>query len=212
MSQRIAIHPETPQPRQVLAAAEAIRRGAVTVLPVDSGYALACRLEDKNGVERIRRIRRVDEEHPMTLMCRDLSEIGTYAKLDNAQYRFLKAHTPGAYTFILDATREVPRRLQHPKRRSLGLRVPEGTIVRALLDALDEPILVSSLALPDWADPLDDPDDFPHALTGQVDLVIDGGFQPEAPSTIIDMTGDRFRLVRAGQGPVPPDLEDDSWS
>lgn len=148
----------------------------------------------------------------MTLMCRDLSEIGTYAKLDNAQYRFLKAHTPGAYTFILDATREVPRRLQHPKRRSLGLRVPEGTIVRALLDALDEPILVSSLALPDWADPLDDPDDFPHALTGQVDLVIDGGFQPEAPSTIIDMTGDRFRLVRAGQGPVPPDLEDDSWS
>jgi len=209
MSERIDIHPENPQQRLLAKAAEAIRRGAVTVLPTDSGYTLACRLEDKSGVERIRRIRRVEEDHLMTLMCRDLSEIGFYAKLDNTQYRFLKAHTPGAYTFILDATREVPRRLQHPKRRTLGLRVPDGRIAQALLDVLNEPILVSSLSLPEHDDPLDDPDDFPNAVIAQVDLVMAGGFQPASPSTIIDMTGDRFRLIRAGQGPVPPELEED---
>ena len=207
MSKRIDIHPDNPQPRLLKQAANAIASGDVVVLPTDSGYALACRLEDKNGVERIRRIRRVDDHHLMTLMCRDLSEIGTYAKVDNTQYRFLKAHTPGAYTFILDATREVPRRLQHPKRRTIGLRIPEDTLMLELLAVLDAPILVSSLSLPDYDEELNDPDDFPNAVLRQVDLIISTGYRAPAPSTVIDLSGDSYRLVRAGKGPVPPELE-----
>lgn len=176
MSKMLDIHPETPQPRFVKQAAEAIARGQIVVVPTDSGYALACRLEDKNAIERIGRIRRDDGIHHMTLSVRDLSELGVYAKVDNVQFRFLKTHIPGPYTFILPATREVPRRLQHEKKRSIGLRVPSQVVLRAILEALDAPILSASLVIPDLDEPLDDPALFPSAVTNQVDLIAGAAF------------------------------------
>lgn len=207
MSVLLEVHPESPQPRLVSQIAEALADGSVVVLPTDSGYALACRLEDKTALAKIAQIRRDNEPHHMTLLCRDLSEISTYAKLDNLHYRFLKTHTPGPYTFILEATGEVPRRLLHAKKRSIGLRVPQNTVLRSVLEELAAPILSASLVLPDHDEPLEDPAWFPRAVERQVDMIVGAGFLAQHPSTVIDMTGPEFVLVREGLGGIPPELE-----
>lgn len=206
MTRTLDIHPDTPQGRLVEQAAQAIAAGEVVVVPTDSGYALACRLEDKNALERIARIRRDDGPHHMTLSVRDLSELGFYAKVDNIQFRFLKNHIPGPYTFILAATREVPRRLQHEKKRSLGLRVPAHPVLRAILEKLEAPILSASLVISDVDEPLDDPELFPESVKRQVDLIASAGFCEQLPSTVIDLTGDNFNVQREGLGGVPPEL------
>lgn len=208
MSRLLEIHPQTPQPRLVKQAAQAIAAGGILVVPTDSGYALACRLEDKNALERIARIRRDEGPHHMTLSVRDLSELGVYAKVDNVQFRFLKTHIPGPYTFILAATREVPRRLQHEKKRSIGLRVPEHPVLRAILDALDAPLLSASLVIPDLGEPLDDPALFPAAVNNQVDQVVSAGFIEQQPGTVIDLTGEGVEILREGLGGIPPELTD----
>jgi len=206
MARILDIHPETPQPRLVSQAARAIAGGEVVVVPTDSGYALACRLEDKDALERIARIRQDKGGHHMTLSVRDLSELGVYAKVDNVQFRFLKSHIPGPYTFILPGTREVPRRLLHEKKRSIGLRVPGHRVLRAILESLDAPILSASLAIPDIDEPLDDPELFPDAVRNQVDLIASAGFCEQLPSTVLDLTGEDFTVEREGLGGVPPEL------
>lgn len=206
MTRTLDIHPDTPQGRLVEQVAQAIAAGEVVVVPTDSGYALACRLEDKNALERIARIRRDNGPHHMTLSVRDLSELGFYAKVDNIQFRFLKNHIPGPYTFILAATREVPRRLQHEKKRSLGLRVPAHPVLRAILEKREAPILSASLVIPDLDEPLDDPELFPDSVKRQVDLIASAGFCEQLPSTVIDLTGDNFNVQREGLGGVPPEL------
>lgn len=205
MSQFFQIHPENPQIRLINQTAEMLRDGAVIVYPTDSAYALGCHLGDKKAIDRIRRIREVDTKHNFTLMCRDLSEISTYAKLsNNSLYRSLNAHTPGAYTFILQATSEVPRRLMHPKRRTIGIRVPSNPIAHMLLDAHHEPIMSSTLILPGDDMPLTDPYDIRDLLEHQVDLVIDGGYCGLEPTTVVDMTGDVPEIMRKGEGDPTP--------
>ncbi|WP_288075747.1 L-threonylcarbamoyladenylate synthase, partial [Marinobacter sp.] len=176
MSQFFQIHPETPQKRLINQAVDILRKGGVIVYPTDSAYAIGCHLGDKQAADRIKRIRRLDDKHNFTLMCRDLSDIGVFAKVDNTQYRLLKNFTPGAYTFILDATSEVPRRLLHPKRKTIGMRVPDNAIVQALLAELGEPIMSSTLILPGDEDPMTDPYDIRETLEHDLDLIIDGGF------------------------------------
>ena len=200
MTQFLSIHPTHPQPRLIAQAAALVKSGAVIVYPTDSCYALGCHIGDKAAAERLRAIRQVDDTHHFTLVCRDLSEIANFAKVDNTQYRMLKAATPGAYTFILEASREVPRRLAHAKRRSIGLRVPEHVIAQALLTALDEPLLSTTLILPNVEDPLNDAEEIRQRLGRQVDLIIDGGACGLVPTSVIDMTGDTPRVVRAGAG------------
>ena len=200
MTQFLSIHPTHPQPRLIAQAAALVKSGAVIVYPTDSCYALGCHIGDKAAAERLRAIRQVDDTHHFTLVCRDLSEIANFAKVDNIQYRMLKAATPGAYTFILEASREVPRRLAHAKRRSIGLRVPEHVIAQALLTALDEPLLSTTLILPNVEDPLNDAEEIRQRLGRQVDLIIDGGACGLVPTSVIDMTGDTPRVVRAGAG------------
>lgn len=200
MNQFYQIHPENPQPRSIKMAADIIRAGGVVALPTDSCYALVCRLDDKAAVDRLRRIRGIDEKHLLTLLCRDLSELASYAKVDNRQYRLLKAATPGAFTFILPATKEVPRRLSHSSRKTIGLRVPDNRIVHALLDELGQPLLGSTLILPGDEDPLNDPDEICHRLKSQVDLVVDGGACGLVPTTVIDMSSEEPTLVRQGRG------------
>jgi len=200
MTQFLSIHPTHPQPRLIAQAAALVKSGAVIVYPTDSCYALGCHIGDKAAAERLRAIRQVDDNHHFTLVCRDLSEIANFAKVDNTQYRMLKAATPGAYTFILEASREVPRRLAHAKRRSIGLRVPEHVIAQALLTALDEPLLSTTLILPNVEDPLNDAEEIRERLGRQVDLIIDGGACGLVPTSVIDMTGDTPRVVRAGAG------------
>lgn len=175
MSQFFQIHPENPQPRLVKQAVEIVRQGGVIVYPTDSSYALGCRIGEKPAVDRIRRIRQLDDKHNFTLVCRDLSELGVYAKVDTGLFRLLKAHTPGPYTFILSATREVPRMLLHPKRRTIGLRVPNCPIARALLEELGEPLMSVSLIMPGSGEPLNDPYEMRQVLEHQVDLIVDGG-------------------------------------
>ncbi len=204
MSQFFQIHPENPQARLIKQAVEVIRAGSVVVYPTDSGYALGCQLGEKGALERIQRIRRLPENHNFTLVCRDLSEIATYAKVDNTTYRLLKAHTPGPYTFILPATREVPRRLQHPKRKTIGLRVPSNPIARALLDELNEPLMSTTLILPEGTTPLADPYEMRDLLERQVDLIIDGGYGSLEPSTVIAFEEGTPVVVRQGLGPVEP--------
>jgi tRNA threonylcarbamoyl adenosine modification protein (Sua5/YciO/YrdC/YwlC family) len=205
MSQFFQIHPDNPQARLIRQAADMLQEGAVIVYPTDSAYALGCHLGDKKAIDRIRQIRRVDDKHNFTLICRDLSEISTYAKLgNNTLYRLLNAHTPGPYTFILKATSEVPRRLLHPKRRTIGIRVPSNPIAHMLLDAHREPIMSSTLILPGEVMPMTDPYDIRDVLQHQVDLVIDGGYCGIDPSTVIDMTEDVPRVVRVGQGDPSP--------
>lgn len=202
MAQFFSIHPDNPQPRLIRQATEIVRAGGVIVYPTDSAYALACGVANKEGLERIRRIRRIENDHHLSLVCRDLSEISSYAKVDNTVFRLLKAHTPGGYTFILEATREVPRRLMHPKRRTIGLRVPANPIALALLEDLGEPLMSSTLILPGDELPLSDPWDIREVLEHQVDLVVDGGFCGYEPTTVVDLTGDVPVLLRKGSGPV----------
>jgi tRNA threonylcarbamoyl adenosine modification protein (Sua5/YciO/YrdC/YwlC family) len=202
MAQFFSIHPENPQPRLIKQAAEMLRDGAVIVYPTDSGYALGCRLEDKDAVTRIRQIRGKDDKHLMTLVCRDLSELAKYARVDNAQFRLLKNNTPGSYTFILDATREVPRRLQHPKRSTVGLRIPDHPVALALLAELGEPILSSTLILPEANQPLTDVGEIREHLERLVELVIEGGSVGMEPTTVIDLTEATPVLLRRGKGPV----------
>ncbi len=202
MAQFFSIHPENPQPRLIKQAAEMLRQGAVIVYPTDSGYAIGCHLDDKDAVTRIRQIRGLDEKHLMTLMCRDLSELAHYARVDNAQFRLLKNNTPGSYTFILQATKEVPRRLQHPKRSTVGLRIPDHPIALALLQELGEPLLSSTLILPDGEEPLTDVAEIREHLERLVDLVIEGGIVGIAPTTVIDLTEVTPVLVRRGKGEV----------
>lgn len=202
MSQYFSLHPTHPESRLVRRAVDIVRSGGVIAYPTDSSYAIGCHIGDKSAMERIRRIRGVDERHHFTLMCRDLSDIGTYAKVDNAQYRLLKANTPGAYTFILKATRELPRRLSHPKRATVGVRVPEHPVALALLADLREPLLTSTLILPGQAMPMSDAPQIRDVLEHQLDLIIDGGHCGSAPTTVIDLSGDVPHLVRVGKGDV----------
>ena len=200
MSQFFHIHPDNPQLRLIKQAAQIIQSGGVVALPTDSCYALVCQLDDKGAVERLRRIRGVDEKHHLTLLCRDLSELGVYARVDNRQFRLLKAATPGAYTFILEATKEVPRRLSHPSRKTIGLRVPQHRIVQSLLEELGQPLLGATLTLPGDEDSLTDADTIRERLEKLVDLIIDGGVCAHGPSTVIDLTGPEPEVVRVGRG------------
>lgn len=202
MALLLTIHPINPQPRLIRQAIAAMRDGSVVVYPTDSSYALGCWIGDKEAMERIRRIRHADKDHNFTLVCRDLSEIAHYARVDNRQYRTLKASTPGPYTFILEATREVPKRLQNPKRRTIGIRVPDNAIVRMLLAELGEPIMSSTLLLPGDDAPLTDALEIRERLQHEVDLVIDGGPGGILPSSVIDLTGEAPVVVRRGKGDV----------
>ncbi len=202
MSQFFQIHPDNPQARLIAQAAAIIRSGGVVIYPTDSCYALGCHLGDKAAVERIRQIRQLDQKHDFTLVCRDLSEVALYAQVDNAGYRLMKNLTPGPYTFILKATHEVPRRLMNPKRKAIGLRVPDNSIVADLLDSLGEPIMSTTLVLPDDEFPLIDPYDMRDTLGGLVDLIIDGGYCGLEPTTVVDLLGDSPKILRQGKGDV----------
>ncbi|MEM1188646.1 MAG: L-threonylcarbamoyladenylate synthase [Pseudomonadota bacterium] len=207
MSQFFQIHPENPQPRLVRQAADIVRGGGVIAYPTDSAYALGCQIGEKAALERIRQIRRLDDRHNFTLMCRDLSEIANYARVDNSVYRLLKHHTPGPYTFILRATSEVPRRLMHPKRRTVGLRVPENAVAHALLVDLGEPLMSVTLIMPGDELPLIDPYEIRELLERQVDLVIDGGYCGMEATTVVDLADDLPMVLRAGKGdPTPFEL------
>jgi tRNA threonylcarbamoyl adenosine modification protein (Sua5/YciO/YrdC/YwlC family) len=202
MSQYFEIHPTHPQQRLLKRAAETIHAGGLVVYPTDSGYAMGCHIGDKAALERICRIRQLDANHNFTLICRDLSEIATYAKVGNGEYRILKAHTPGAYTFILRATREVPRRLQHEKRKTIGIRVPAHPVAQAILETLNQPLMSSSLIMPGEEWPLSDPLEIRERLEHQVDLVVDGGRCSPEPTTIVDLTDQVPRLIRRGGGDI----------
>ncbi|MBU0653894.1 MAG: threonylcarbamoyl-AMP synthase [Gammaproteobacteria bacterium] len=202
MSQYFQIHPDNPQIRLVKQAVQIIRDGGVVVFPTDSSYAIGCRLGDKAAMERIQRIRRVDSKHNFTLVCRDLSEISTYAIVDNINYRLIKSLTPGPYTFILSATREVPRRLQNPKRKTIGIRLPDHIVTQALLQELNEPLMSSTLILPGDDLPMVDPYQIRLSLEHQVDLIIDGGFSGHEPTTVVDLMADRPVVLREGKGSI----------
>ncbi|MCP9759421.1 threonylcarbamoyl-AMP synthase [Aquitalea sp. S1-19] len=203
MAQFFTIHPDNPQARLIREAAKIVEAGGVIVYPTDSCYALGCALGNKRAMERILEIRQIDLKHHLTLVCADLSALANYARVDNSQYRLLKSATPGSYTFILQATKEVPRRTLHPKRSTIGLRVPDHQVALALLEALHEPILSCTLMLPGEDDPLVDPYEIRELLENRVDLVIDGGWCGTEPTTVIDMT-DGVSLVRQGKGEVAP--------
>ena len=202
MAQLFSVHPDNPQPRLIREAAEILRGGGVIVYPTDSCYALGCRIGDKAAMERIRKIRDVDERHHLTLVCRDLAEIGQYARVDNVQFRLLKAATPGSYVFILQATREVPKRLLHPSRRTIGLRVPDHKVAQALLSELGEPLLSSTLILPGDDTPLNEAGEIRDRLERRVELVLDAGPCGIVPTTVVDLTGDAPVITRLGKGSV----------
>ena len=204
MARIVNIHPESPQPRLLVQAAEFIREGAIVALPTDSCYALGCHLGDKDALDRIRLIRQMDDRHHLTLMVRDLSEIATYARVDNAQYRLLKATTPGSYTFILEGSKELPRRVMHPKRKTIGLRIPEHPVTLALLEELGEPLLTTTLQLRGDEFPLTEGWEIQDRLGDQLELILDAGPCGTEPTTVIDLTGTAPELVRAGRGPLAP--------
>ena len=206
MSQFFTIHPTNPQPRLIKQTADLVRNGAVIAYPTDSCYALGCHLGDKEAVARIRQIRGVDDKHHMTMVCRDLSELARYARVDNVQFRLLKNNTPGSYTFILEATKEVPNRLQHPKRSTIGVRIPDHPVALALLEELGEPLLSSTLILPNEEFPMNDAEQIRDLLQHQIDLVVDGGAVGLDPTTVIDLTTDTPVVVRFGKGDVSPFL------
>lgn len=194
------IHPDNPQIRLIKQAAMAVKDGKIIAMPTESCYVLACRLDDKAAADRLRQIRGVDEKHHLTLLCRDLSELGSYAKVDNWQFRMIKAATPGSFTFILDATKEVPRRLSHPSRKTIGLRVPGNKIMQALLEEVGSPLIGTTLIMPGEEDPITDPDVIRENLEHEVGIVIDGGACSFVPTTVIDLSGTEPVLVRRGQG------------
>lgn len=204
MSQFFQIHPDNPQMRLVRQAAEVFRKGGVVAYPTDSGYALGCAMGDKNATDRIKAIRKLDDKHNFTLVCRDLSEIATYARLDNIQYRLVKNTTPGPYTFILQATAEVPRRLLHPKRREIGIRIPDNRITQALLEELGMAVMSTTLILPGEDLPLTDPYDIRASLEHQVDLIIDGGYCGMEPTTVVRLIDDTPEILRRGAGDCEP--------
>ncbi len=204
MAKTLYVHSENPQQRLLNQAAEIIRGGGVVIYPTDSAYALGCHLGDKSALDRIRQIRSLEKNHNFTLVCRDLSELATYAKVSNQDFRLLKSNTPGPYTFILEATSEVPRRLMHPKRKTIGLRAPANTIAQALLATLDEPLMSITLIMPGDEYPLTDPDDIVGLLGDRVDLIINGGYCGMEPTSIIDLTGELPTLVREGMGDLAP--------
>jgi tRNA threonylcarbamoyl adenosine modification protein (Sua5/YciO/YrdC/YwlC family) len=202
MAQCFSIHPTHPQPRLVRQAAEIVRGGGLIAYPTDSCYALGCHIGDKEAMDRLRRVRGMDDKRHLTLMCRDLSEIATYAMVDNVQYRLLKAATPGSYTFILPATREVPRRLMHPRRRTIGVRVPQHPVAHALLAELNEPMLSATLQLPGDEMPMSEGADIRPRLEHELDLILEAGHCGIVPSTVIDLTGDTPLVLRVGSGDV----------
>lgn len=200
MSHFFQIHPDNPQPRLIKQVAEIVQGGGVIAVPTEACYVLACRLDDKAASDKLRQIRQVDAKHHLTLMCRDLREIGSYAKVDNSQFRMLKAALPGAFTFILEATREVPRRLSHPSRKTIGIRVPDNRIMQMLLEEVGEPLLGTTLILPEETDPLTHPEHIDERLRNQIDAIVDGGACSFMPTTVIDMTAREPVLVRSGGG------------
>ena len=204
MARVVNIHPDTPQPRLLVQAAEFIRKGAVIALPTDSCYALGCHLGDRDALERIRQIRQIDDRHHLTLMVRDLSEIAHFARVDNTQYRLLKAATPGSYTFILEGTKELPRRVLHPKRKTIGLRIPAHPVALALLEQLGEPLLTTTLSLPGDETPLTEGWEIQDRLDDHLDMILDGGHCGIEPTTVVDLTGSSPQLVRAGRGALTP--------
>ena len=204
MAQYFVIHADNPQARLIHQAVEILKAGGVIAYPTDSSYALGCMIGNKDAQERIRQIRGVDEDHHFTLVCRNLAELATYAQVNNSQFRLLKANTPGQYTFVLKATREVPRRLQHPKRSTLGLRVPDHAVTQALLAELNEPLLSMTLSLKDEAEPLHEAWEIRDRLEHAVDLVIDTGVCSEVPTTVVDLTDDEPKLIREGAGDIAP--------
>lgn len=202
MSQLLSIHPHNPQPRLIAQAADIIRQGAVVVYPTDCAYAIACQLGNKKPLGQIRQLRQISHKQPLTLICEDLSQIATYARVDNAAYRILKSHTPGAYTFVLKATREVPKKLLHPQRKTIGLRIPDNTIAQALLHELGEPLLSSSLILPGDTYPMTDPHDIHASLNHQLDLVIDGGYCGMEMTSVVSLVDGKVEVLRQGVGQV----------
>ncbi|AFT66776.1 MAG: tRNA threonylcarbamoyl adenosine modification protein (Sua5/YciO/YrdC/YwlC family) [Cycloclasticus pugetii] len=200
MTQYLNIHPDNPQPRLIKQAADIIRRGGVIAYPTDSSYALACHLGDKQALDRIRQIRRIDDKHNFTLVCRDLTEISMYAQVNNDTYRLLKSLTPGAFTFVLKATKEVPRRLQHPKRKTVGIRIPNNLVAQKILEELNEPMLTSTLILPGETEAIADPYEINQQLARVLDLVVDAGVIPYEPTTMIVWDNDFPEVVREGKG------------
>ncbi|WP_269914249.1 L-threonylcarbamoyladenylate synthase [Acinetobacter sp. HY1485] len=198
----LRIHPENPQPRLIQQAVEAIRNGAVVVYPTDAAYAIGCQIGNKSAMERIAQIRQLDDKHQYTIMCSDLSHLANFSKVDNSTYRLLKAHTPSETTFILPATSEVPRRLMHPKKKTIGIRIPTNPICRMLLEELDEPLLTSTLIMPKQDAPLDDPYDIEVQLGKRIDVFIDGGFGTLNTTSIVDLSGDSPQVIRHGLGDV----------
>ena len=202
MARVVHLHPKDPQPRRVAEVVAAIRAGGLLAYPTDSSYAFGCHIGDKQAMDRIRRIRKADKDHNFTLVCSDLSEISLYARIENWAYRLLKAHTPGPYTFILTATREVPKRLQHPKRRTIGIRVPDHAIVHAMLDALGEPIMSSTLLLPGDDLPLTDADEINERIGNDIELIVDGGPVGIDPTTVVDLSNGEVEILRRGRGDI----------
>jgi tRNA threonylcarbamoyl adenosine modification protein (Sua5/YciO/YrdC/YwlC family) len=200
MSQYFEVHPLNPQPRLLRQAAQILQAGGVAAIPTDSSYALVCRLDDKAAAEQLRRLREVDDKHHLTLICRDLSELASYARVDNRQYRLLKAATPGPFTFILEATKEVPRRLSHPSRRTIGLRVPDHSVTQALLECFGAPLLATTLIPPGEHEALNDPHEIRERYEKHLQAVVDAGACPLQPTTVIDLSGAEALLLRAGRG------------
>ena len=200
MSQYFEVHPDNPQPRLLKQAVQILHGGGIAAIPTDSSYALVCHLDDKAAAENLRRIRGVDDKHHLTLLCRDLSELASYARVDNRQYRLLKLGTPGPFTFILEATKEVPRRVSHPSRRTIGLRVPDHAVTQTLLDMLGQPLLATTLIAPGEADPMNDPHEIRERFQKLVQAVVVAGACPMQPTTVVDLSGDAPVLVRQGRG------------
>ena len=200
MAQHFSVHPDNPQPRLLKQAAALLTQGGVLAVPTDSSYALACQLDDKAAADQLRRIRQVDDKHHLTLLCRDLRELASYARVDNAQFRLLKNATPGPFTFILEASKEVPRRVSHPQRKTIGLRVPEHPALQALLEVHGAPLLATTLILPGETEPLNDPEEILERLDKQIAGVIDSGACPLEPTTVVDLSGDAPEVLRRGRG------------
>jgi tRNA threonylcarbamoyl adenosine modification protein (Sua5/YciO/YrdC/YwlC family) len=200
MAQFFSVHPDNPQTRLLKQAVQMLNQGQVLAVPTDSSYALVCHVDDKAAVDRLRRIRGVDDKHHLTLLCRDLSELANYARVDNRQFRLIKQATPGPFTFILEATKEVPRRLSHPQRKTIGLRVPEHTVLQELLALHGAPLIAATLILPGEEDPLNEPETIRERLEHEVGAVIDAGACMREPTTVVDMSGDEPEIIRQGQG------------